>query len=156
MAAEDAVDMNAPHQESVKSTICTATNHATPDYKGLSFVLCGRVIMARRKNLPRRQSMKALTHCAMAALLMAVLAFPLTAQQPTPKNGFMPTTQDRDDNKEGREHHPHLRSAIHELQEAKRELQTASRDFGGHRADAVKACDEAIHQLQLALQYDKK
>jgi len=100
--------------------------------------------------------MKAFTRIAIAVLFALFLASPVIAQAPAQKAGFLPTTQDRDKDNEGREHHPHIRSAIHELQEAKRELQTASRDFGGHRADAVKACDEAIHQLQLALQYDKK
>jgi hypothetical protein len=101
--------------------------------------------------------MKAFTRTTLAALLALFLASPVIAQAPPPtKTGFLPTTQDRDNDKEGREHHPHIRSAIRELQEAKRELQTGAHDFGGHRADAVKACDEAIHQLQLALQYDKK
>lgn len=100
--------------------------------------------------------MKAFTRTTLAVLLAFSLASPVIAQAPAPKAGFMPTTQDRDNDKEGRERHPHIRSAIRELHEAKRELQTAARDFGGHRADAVKACDEAIHQLQLALQSDKK
>ena len=61
--------------------------------------------------------------------------------------------QDRDDR---HEQHPHIRQAIRELNEAKHELQTAAHDFGGHRVEALRACDDAIHQLQLALQYDKK
>ena len=32
-------------------------------------------------------------------------------------------------------------------------MQAASHDFGGHRVDAINACDTAIAQLQLALQY---
>jgi hypothetical protein len=88
-------------------------------------------------------------------LLTFLLAAPIVAQAPTAKSRFLPTTKDNDRNR-GREHHPHIRAAIKELEEAKRELQTAAHDFGGHRADAVRACDEAIHQLQLALQYDKK
>ena len=58
--------------------------------------------------------------------------------------------------KEAREQHPHMRAALQELREAKRELQTAAHDFGGHRAEAVEAVDNAMKQLQLALQYDKK
>jgi len=58
--------------------------------------------------------------------------------------------------KEAREQHPHIRAALQELRDAKRELQTAAHDFGGHRAEAVEAVDNAIKQLQLALQYDKK
>lgn len=57
---------------------------------------------------------------------------------------------------EKREQHPRIRAAIKELQEAKKELQEAPHDFGGHRADAVQAVDKAVEQLRLALQYDKK
>ena len=56
----------------------------------------------------------------------------------------------------GEEQHPHIRAAIHELEEAKHELQTAAHDFGGHRAEALEAVDNAIKQLRQALQYDKK
>ena len=56
----------------------------------------------------------------------------------------------------GKEGHPQIRRAINALQNAKTDLQNAAHDFGGHRADALRACDEAIKQLQLARQYDKK
>jgi hypothetical protein len=56
----------------------------------------------------------------------------------------------------GKEGHPQIRRAINALQNAKTDLQNAAHDFGGHRVDALRACDEAIKQLQLALQYDKK
>ena len=49
-----------------------------------------------------------------------------------------------------------MRAALQELREAKRELQTADHDFGGHGVEAVEAVDNAMRQLQLALQYDKK
>jgi hypothetical protein len=32
-------------------------------------------------------------------------------------------------------------------------MQNAAHDFGGHRVDAIAACDTAIAQLNLALQY---
>jgi hypothetical protein len=54
------------------------------------------------------------------------------------------------------ERHPEIRAAIRSLERAKGELEHASHDFGGHRADAVKAVDEALKQLRLALTYDKK
>jgi hypothetical protein len=53
------------------------------------------------------------------------------------------------------EPHPHIRGAIAELVEARKELQTAAHDFGGHRVAAVRAVDAAIKQLRLAQQYDK-
>lgn len=54
------------------------------------------------------------------------------------------------------EQHPHIRAAIRELREARRELETAAHDFGGHRKEAIEAVDNAIRQLQQALEYDKK
>jgi len=64
--------------------------------------------------------------------------------------------QERMDKKSGREQHPHIRAAIHELQEARHELETAAHDFGGHRKEAIEAIDNALRQLQQALQYDKQ
>lgn len=55
-----------------------------------------------------------------------------------------------------REAHPEIRKAIAALERAKYDLQHASHDFGGHRADALAATDKAIEQLRLALQYDKR
>ncbi|HEV3317124.1 MAG TPA: hypothetical protein VG488_09155 [Candidatus Angelobacter sp.] len=57
---------------------------------------------------------------------------------------------------ERNEKHPHIRAAIHELEEARNELKRADHDFGGHRDEAVEAVDKAINQLRQALQYDKK
>lgn len=51
------------------------------------------------------------------------------------------------------EQHPKIRAAIRALEAAKDDLQHAAHDFGGHRADALRACDEAIRQLRLALNY---
>lgn len=56
----------------------------------------------------------------------------------------------------GTEQHPHIRAAIRELREARHELETAAHDFGGHRKEAIEAVDNAIKQLQDALNYDKK
>jgi hypothetical protein len=57
---------------------------------------------------------------------------------------------------EKRERHPHLHRAITELKEAKKELEKADHDFGGHRVEAIKATDHAIKQLEKALEFDKK
>jgi hypothetical protein len=48
------------------------------------------------------------------------------------------------------EPHPHIRSAVVELEAARQELKTAAHDFGGHRVAAMKAIDGAIRQLKLA------
>jgi hypothetical protein len=54
------------------------------------------------------------------------------------------------------ERHPRIHAAIRELREAKKELEKADHDFGGHRVDAIKAVDHAIKQLEKALEYDRK
>jgi hypothetical protein len=53
----------------------------------------------------------------------------------------------------GRGHHPAIRAAIAALERAKTDMQAAAHDFGGHRVDAIAACDNAITQLRLALQF---
>jgi hypothetical protein len=53
------------------------------------------------------------------------------------------------------EPHPEIRAALNSIDHAKTHLQEAAHDFGGHRVDAIKALDEAHHQLEICLQYDK-
>ena len=49
------------------------------------------------------------------------------------------------------EEHPRLHAALYELRQARTELADAKHDFGGHRAKAVDALDEAIAQIEKAL-----
>lgn len=100
--------------------------------------------------------MKDVLRLSAATLVAITLSLPAIGQQGVPASNFQPRTQNQDRDRGGRERHPHIRGAIRELQEAKKELQTAAHDFGGHREEALKAVDEAIRQLQQALQYDKK
>ena len=51
--------------------------------------------------------------------------------------------------------HHHIREAIASLRDAREDLEHASHDFGGHRAEAVGAIDRAVEQLKVCLQYDK-
>ena len=53
------------------------------------------------------------------------------------------------------EPHPQIREAIAALRHAKEHMEHAAHDFGGHRVEALKATDEAIHQLEICLKYDK-
>jgi F0F1-type ATP synthase epsilon subunit len=53
------------------------------------------------------------------------------------------------------EHHPEIHEALHALERARDHLQHANHDFGGHREEALRACDHAIEQLRLALQFDR-
>jgi len=52
-----------------------------------------------------------------------------------------------------REFHPRLAAAITAIRDARAYMMEAPHDFGGHKAAAVHACDEAIRQLDLARAY---
>jgi hypothetical protein len=51
--------------------------------------------------------------------------------------------------------HPEIREAIASLRHAKEHMEHAAHDFGGHRVEAIRATDEAIHQLEICLKYDR-
>ena len=57
--------------------------------------------------------------------------------------------------KGGKEQHPKILAAIQNLQRAKAALQAASKDFGGHREEALKHTEAAIDECHKALQADK-
>jgi hypothetical protein len=52
--------------------------------------------------------------------------------------------------------HPRIASAIAALRDARAYMAEAPHDFGGHKAAAIRATDEAIKQLNLALAYRGK
>jgi hypothetical protein len=54
------------------------------------------------------------------------------------------------------EKHPEIDAAIVHLREAKRNLEHAAHDFGGHRVSALKHVNEALEECRLALETDKK
>ncbi|HLX10272.1 MAG TPA: hypothetical protein VKY89_20655 [Thermoanaerobaculia bacterium] len=54
------------------------------------------------------------------------------------------------------EPHPRLQHAITSVQAAIEYMQKAPHDFGGHRVAAIAACNEAINQLKIAIEYDHK
>jgi hypothetical protein len=51
--------------------------------------------------------------------------------------------------------HPEIHDALASLRRAKDHLEHAAHDFGGHRADALHATDEAIRQLEICLKFDR-
>lgn len=89
-----------------------------------------------------------------AIVLMLALVFPVAMPaQPQGGGGQNPPAAKG----QGRERHPEIREAIRQLNRAKETLQRdAARDFGGHRANAVQQINEAIAQLNQALQADKQ
>ena len=54
------------------------------------------------------------------------------------------------------EPHPHIRAAARALREAREELRTAAHDFCGHRAEALEKTDQALRQLELALECNRR
>ncbi|HLM99073.1 MAG TPA: hypothetical protein VK335_07315 [Bryobacteraceae bacterium] len=53
------------------------------------------------------------------------------------------------------EHHPHIRAAVAELREAREELRTAEHDFCGRRKEAIEKTDQALRELERALECDR-
>jgi hypothetical protein len=49
--------------------------------------------------------------------------------------------------------HPRIAAAIEALRDARAYLTAAPHDFGGHKAEAIRATDDAIRQLNFALAY---
>jgi hypothetical protein len=49
--------------------------------------------------------------------------------------------------------HPRIAAAIEAVRDARAYMAEAPHDFGGHKVEAIRACDAAIRQLQLALAY---
>jgi len=58
-------------------------------------------------------------------------------------------------NADSHERHPQIHEAIHALENARKHMKEAKHDFNGHREAALRACDEAIIQLRLALESDR-
>ena len=52
--------------------------------------------------------------------------------------------------------HPRIARAIEALRDARAYMEMAPHDFGGHKADAIRATDNAIRELNLALQYRER
>jgi hypothetical protein len=57
---------------------------------------------------------------------------------------------------QGERFHPRLAKAIVALRDARAYLEAAPHDFGGHKADAIRATDNAIRELNLALAYRER
>lgn len=93
------------------------------------------------------------TNCARTAALLAapllavLLAGPAEARvRKGPKRQPQPQQQSN----------LQLRQALHVLHSARKTLQAADHDYGGHRAAAVRDINAAAHQLHLALNHGKR
>jgi hypothetical protein len=54
---------------------------------------------------------------------------------------------------EEKQEHPRIAKAIRELEDAIAYMETAPHDFGGHKAEALRASREALRHLRAALAY---
>jgi len=100
---------------------------------------------------------KRLTMAFVAMLLIVALALPLAVLAGPQTSGSQAPSKAAAGKAEARERHPAIHQAIRQLEHAKMILQKeAARDFEGHRAKAVKEIDEALADLRLALQSDKR
>ncbi len=90
------------------------------------------------------------TICAIltASAFAFAMSLPIAAQDKDDKA--------KDEKHEHMEQHPAIKAAIHHLEEAKKSLESASHDFGGHRAAALKHVNEALEECNDALHFDKK
>jgi hypothetical protein len=95
------------------------------------------------------------------AVVALVVAFVYTASTPAAPNkanaSAVPTTFPLPSTATAAaaEPHPEIREAIAALRRAKEHMEHAAHDFGGHRAEAIRATDAAIHQLEDCLKYDR-
>ena len=54
------------------------------------------------------------------------------------------------------EHHSELHKALRKLKAVKQDLEKASHEYGGHKAKAIEAIDQAIEEIKTALESEKK
>lgn len=95
-----------------------------------------------------------LTLLIMATLLFT-LAFSVAAAgpkapaAPTPAVAAVPATPAAAATPE---EHPHIHEALEAMRSAKHHLETAARDFHGHRVKAIEHLDQAIHEAEICEQ----
>lgn len=91
----------------------------------------------------------------MMATLLITLAFPaaasgpkgpaapaIVAAAPAPAAAALPAPPP----------HPHITEALESMHAAKHHLETAATDFHGHRLEAIKHLDMAIHEAEICEQ----
>jgi hypothetical protein len=94
--------------------------------------------------------MKRFSTSLLSALILASVPLFVPAARAQGKNS--PPAKTR---KARAESYPKIHQAIAALEAAKSELDQTSGDFGGHKAEAVEAINNALKRLRLALQFDK-
>ena len=68
-------------------------------------------------------------------------------------SSLIPLTAAAETTQQEKAAHPNIARAADALEAAIHDMEKAPHDFNGHKADAIKASQEALRQLHLALQY---
>ena len=93
------------------------------------------------------------------ALVVLVAAFAYTSSAPAAPNttsaAAVPVPQPNAAAATPAEPHPEIHEALAALRRAREHMDHAAHDFGGHKVEALRATDEAIHQLEICLKFDK-
>lgn len=99
---------------------------------------------------------KVLASFAAVSLVLVSLVLPVRSYSQTAPAVPPAVTQQKNPNAQRHERHPHIKAAIRRLERVKDQLQKDPHDFGGHRVQAIEHINQAIQELQAALQADKK
>lgn len=83
------------------------------------------------------------------AALVLMMSFPTVVPAAPPAPKPQPATPAA-----APQEHPEIHAAIDSLRHAREHLDHAAHDYHGHRADAIRAIDEAIRQLDICMKYD--
>lgn len=96
---------------------------------------------------------------AVLAILVFALTLPVSAPAaPAPHHAVATATASRSTAPAAaaqRERHPEIRAAMESLHQAHESLEHADHDFGGHRVAAMKHIEQATHELELCMRYDR-
>jgi hypothetical protein len=86
------------------------------------------------------------------ATLLFTLAFPAAAAAPKPAAAPVAAAVPAPHAAVARpERHPHIDEALESMRAAKHHLEAAEHDFDGHRAEAIKHLDMAIHEAEICM-----
>ena len=108
--------------------------------------------------------MSGILKCLLGFMLAAAVALPTSAlsqDQPNSRPHLQWVAQDRDRDRDrdrgAREEHPVIEESIRQLEHVKDELEhKAAHDFKGHRVAAIRNIDQALRELHMALEADKR
>ena len=79
--------------------------------------------------------------------------FPLLLGLTLATSSLLPMAAAAETTQQEKAAHPNIAKAVDALEAAIRDMEKAPHDFGGHKADAINASQEALRQLRAALQY---